>query len=213
LFWILSFETNTKYVSKLYKISQTSSCGQIRKEKHYNTSHIISGHSEGARQQLETLRSGTRHRAAVLIQATWRGWRLRRRWPALRRSLELQQQAAVSATGTLAGVANTSVAVVSVQQARAAAAATATGTGTGAATAGASSTRPRPQPIAGTPPPDPAEKCDHKMIQQTCTLFGLDLVRMIQHSRSFNNEKQEWKSVCECNKYIQIHSLLFCISD
>lgn len=46
---------------------------------------------------------------------------------------------------------------------------TATGTGTG--------TRPRPQPIAGTPPPDPSEKCaDQKMIQQTCTLFGLDLV-------------------------------------
>lgn len=37
-------------------------------------------------------------------------------------------------------------------------------------------TRPRPQPIAGTPPPDPNEKCDAKIIQQTCTLFGLDLV-------------------------------------
>ncbi|PNF36413.1 hypothetical protein B7P43_G16544, partial [Cryptotermes secundus] len=81
--------------------------------------------SEGARQQLETLRSGTRHRAAILIQATWRGWRLRRRWPTLRRSLELQQQTTVSATGTLPSVANTSVAVVSVQQARAAAAAAA----------------------------------------------------------------------------------------
>ena len=134
--------------------------------------------SEGARQQLETLRSGTRHRAAVLIQATWRGWRLRKRWPTLRRSLELQQQTSVTTTtGTLVGVTNTSVAVVSVQQARAAAAAATAGAGTGAATAGASSTRPRPQPIAGTPPPDPAEKCDHKMIQQTCTLFGLDLVR------------------------------------
>ena len=99
---------------------------------------------------------------------------MRKRWPTLRRSLELQQQTSVAtATGTLVGVANTSVAVVSVQQARAATAATTTGT----ATAGASSARPRPQPIAGTPPPDPAEKCDHKMIQQTCTLFGLDLVR------------------------------------
>ena len=37
--------------------------------------------------------------------------------------------------------------------------------------------RPRPQPIAGTPPPDPTDKCDQKMIQQTCTLFGLDLER------------------------------------
>lgn len=44
-------------------------------------------------------------------------------------------------------------------------------------------TRPRPQPIAGTPPPDPNEKCDAKIIQQTCTLFGLDLVsRTYTHS-------------------------------
>lgn len=41
---------------------------------------------------------------------------------------------------------------------------------------GATLTRPRPQPIAGTPPPDPNEKCDAKVIQQTCNLFGLDLV-------------------------------------
>lgn len=89
----------------------------------------------------------------------------------------------MSATGNLPGVANTNVAVVSVQQARATTTATVTGNGT--ATAGTSSTRPRPQPIAGTPPPDPAEKCDHKMIQQTCTLFGLDLVQnFINHTHS-----------------------------
>lgn len=41
---------------------------------------------------------------------------------------------------------------------------------------GATLTRPRPQPIAGTPPPDPNERCDAKVIQQTCNLFGLDLV-------------------------------------
>lgn len=41
---------------------------------------------------------------------------------------------------------------------------------------GGTVTRPRPQPIAGTPPPDPHEKCDQKIIQQTCSLFGLDLV-------------------------------------
>lgn len=43
---------------------------------------------------------------------------------------------------------------------------------------GATLTRPRPQPIAGTPPPDPNEKCDVKIIQQTCTLFGIDLVNI-----------------------------------
>ncbi|XP_074028555.1 unconventional myosin-IXb-like dachs isoform X2 [Leptinotarsa decemlineata] len=47
--------------------------------------------------------------------------------------------------------------------------------------------RPRPQPIAGTPPPDPNEKCDVKIIQQTCNLFGLDLERPppVPPSRSY----------------------------
>ncbi|KAJ8969728.1 hypothetical protein NQ317_003327 [Molorchus minor] len=47
--------------------------------------------------------------------------------------------------------------------------------------------RPRPQPIAGTPPPDPNEKCDAKIIQQTCNLFGLDLERPppVPPSRSY----------------------------
>lgn len=40
--------------------------------------------------------------------------------------------------------------------------------------------RPRPQPIAGTPPPDPTERCDAKIIQQTCSLFGLDLVSVTE---------------------------------
>lgn len=47
-----------------------------------------------------------------------------------------------------------------------------------AKTAAARVTRPRPQPIAGTPPPDPNEKCDANIIQQTCNLFGLDLVSL-----------------------------------
>ncbi|XP_063215940.1 unconventional myosin-IXAa isoform X2 [Bacillus rossius redtenbacheri] len=99
--------------------------------------------SEGARQQLEFLRAGKRHKAAQLIQSTWRGWHVRRRWPTLRRGLEL---AASPSRGA-------------------------------AAASAAATARPRPQPIAGTPPPDPSEKCDHKMIQQTCNLFGLDLER------------------------------------
>ncbi|XP_065342455.1 unconventional myosin-IXb isoform X1 [Cloeon dipterum] len=107
--------------------------------------------SEGARQQLEEMRNSKRHDSAVLIQSTWRGWHLRRRWPALRRTLEMQL--ANCATKNNAGTAS----------------------------------RPRPQPIAGTPPPDAAEKCDHKMIQQTCSLFGLDLERPppVPPSRSY----------------------------
>lgn len=89
--------------------------------------------SEGARQQLEMLRIETRHRAATLIQAVWRGWHFRRRWPTLKRNLELRARSRT--------------------------------------------VRPRPQPIAGTPPPDVMDRCDQKTIQQTCSLFGLDLVR------------------------------------
>ncbi|KAF0301174.1 Myosin-VIIa [Amphibalanus amphitrite] len=37
--------------------------------------------------------------------------------------------------------------------------------------------RPRPQPITGTPPPDVPERCEPSAVQQTCSLFGLDLER------------------------------------
>lgn len=56
-------------------------------------------YSEGVRQQLECLRWETRHHAAVLIQSTWRGWRSRRRWPTLKRNLELHQATVPSAVG------------------------------------------------------------------------------------------------------------------
>ncbi|XP_032669499.1 unconventional myosin-IXb isoform X1 [Odontomachus brunneus] len=127
--------------------------------------------SEGIRQQLENLRAETRRKAAIIIQATWRGWRVRRGWPLRRTTLGVTsgigqkkpQQPTTGNTGTVQ---------------RNVAAGTVTGT----------STRPRPQPIAGTPPPDPSEKCaDQKMIQQTCSLFGLDLERPppVPPSRSY----------------------------
>ncbi|XP_045609513.1 unconventional myosin-Vb-like [Procambarus clarkii] len=99
--------------------------------------------SEGARQQLEMLRIEMRHRAATLLQAVWRGWHFRRRWPTLKRNLELRARSRT--------------------------------------------VRPRPQPIAGTPPPDVMDRCDQKTIQQTCSLFGLDLERPppVPPSRSY----------------------------
>ncbi|XP_015587851.1 unconventional myosin-IXb isoform X2 [Cephus cinctus] len=126
--------------------------------------------SEGIRQQLEQMRSEMRRRAATSIQATWRGWRVRRRWPIRRTTMGVTsgmgkkppQQPASGNVGTIQRSVATS------------------GAGSG--------TRPRPQPIAGTPPPDPSEKCaDQKMIQQTCTLFGLDLERPppVPPSRSY----------------------------
>ncbi|XP_050030454.2 uncharacterized protein dachs isoform X1 [Dermacentor andersoni] len=106
--------------------------------------------SENARQQLEHLREGRRHAAAVLIQAVWRGWHQRIRWPSLRRSLQLH--------GRTPRVANM----------RSQPAVPPVGVGIQG--------RPRPQPISGTPPPE-MERCDNKTIQQTCSLFGLDLER------------------------------------
>ncbi|KAH8028346.1 hypothetical protein MRX96_000085 [Rhipicephalus microplus] len=50
--------------------------------------------SENARQQLELLREARRHAAALLIQAVWRGWHQRLRWPSLRRSLQLHGRVA-----------------------------------------------------------------------------------------------------------------------
>lgn len=52
-------------------------------------------------------------------------------------------------------------------------------------------TRPRPQPITGTPPPIENEKMDAKVIQQTCTLFGLDLVSLILNLSSPHIMMQE----------------------
>lgn len=117
--------------------------------------------SEGIRQHLEKLRTATRQKSATVIQATWRGWRLRCRWNNIKREKELLNASA--------GTSTKNTGARSRQEA----------TGT--------CQRPRPQPIAGTPPPDPNEKCDNKIIQQTCTLFGLDLERPppVPPSRSY----------------------------
>ncbi|KAL1417428.1 hypothetical protein MTO96_006171 [Rhipicephalus appendiculatus] len=104
--------------------------------------------SENARQQLELLREARRHAAALLIQAVWRGWHQRLRWPSLRRSLQLHAPRAANMRSQPA-VPPAGVAIQG---------------------------RPRPQPISGTPPPE-MERCDSKTIQQTCSLFGLDLER------------------------------------
>uniref|UniRef100_A0A0A9W116 Unconventional myosin-Va n=1 Tax=Lygus hesperus TaxID=30085 RepID=A0A0A9W116_LYGHE len=103
--------------------------------------------SEGLRQELESVRWETLHKAAVCLQSAWRAYQARKRWPALKRSLQQNHHPPPSAKAGRTLVTNSTL------------------------------TRPRPQPIAGTPPPDPLEKCDHKIIQQTCTMFGLDLER------------------------------------
>jgi len=112
--------------------------------------------SEGARQHLEGIRFGIREESALLIQSCWRGYFARQKWP-------LQSHY----------VHNLAVNLQCVNE-----------------------RRPRPQPIMGTPPPEPllnnpqfrnpeyleiiptkSDRCDFKTIQQTCSLFGLDLER------------------------------------
>jgi dachs protein len=75
-----SFQANTTL--QLPKDSNVSTSWSLGKR------HIFL--SEGARQQLEALRAETRHNAAVSIQSTWRGWHFRRRWPTVKRQLELR---------------------------------------------------------------------------------------------------------------------------
>ncbi|XP_046866634.1 unconventional myosin-IXa [Drosophila willistoni] len=143
--------------------------------------------SEGIRQHLEHLRTEIRHKSAILMQATWRGWwwrkkmgtnkvkRLRGAQPG---PLPLVTKPNHNSHNTSSKTvnSNTMAALAAVAAAapnavpRLSAKSTNLGTNLGV-------TRPRPQPIAGTPPPDPNEKCDQKIIQQTCSLFGLDLER------------------------------------
>ncbi|EDW88539.2 unconventional myosin-IXa isoform X2 [Drosophila yakuba] len=152
--------------------------------------------SEGIRQHLEHLRTEIRHKSATLMQATWRGWWWRKKMGSggpKRSKLPGHQQTPLSNSKATPNSAAQSKAASSTMAALAAVAAAApisvprlsaktTNLGIGGTVA-----RPRPQPIAGTPPPDPQEKCDQKIIQQTCNLFGLDLERPppVPPSRSY----------------------------
>ena len=110
--------------------------------------------TEGTRQHLEMLRTEKRRDSVTRIQAVWRGYMTRKRWPALRRSLQVytvyqsaSQCITVHQTAhynlhtserTLHGTLPTPP-----PQCQLVAARTSRHQG-----------RPRPQPISGTPPPD-----------------------------------------------------------
>ncbi|XP_018785879.1 PREDICTED: myosin-G heavy chain isoform X2 [Bactrocera latifrons] len=125
--------------------------------------------SEGMRQHLEHLRAEIRTKSATLIQATWRGWQWRKKMGGVKRTRGVNgvitmlptASSATKLTKLLPNNGANSIPRLSAKSTNL--------MGT--------VTRPRPQPIAGTPPPDPNEKCDTKIIQQTCSLFGLDLER------------------------------------
>ncbi|KAK2714712.1 hypothetical protein QYM36_009062, partial [Artemia franciscana] len=108
--------------------------------------------SEAARQQLETLRTETRHRAAILIQSHYRGYISRKVW---RRQLDIRLEAMRSRFLPL----KSSLLQPTNQRQQL--------------------SRPRPQPIACTPPPEAliqanSERFDLKSVQQ---LFGIDKER------------------------------------
>ena len=114
--------------------------------------------SEGARQRLEKMRENRRQISAIKIQALWRGWHSRGGLESSKRVPP--QQSHVQMIGyDHAAMTMTTDRVIS--------------------------QRPRPQPISGTPPPIcdnqmiHVDRCDFKTIQQTCSLFGLDLVSYI----------------------------------
>lgn len=88
--------------------------------------------------------------SATLIQSVWRGWNIRRRWPLIKQNLMALN------VGRNNSVQNQILA------------------------------KPRPVPITGTPPPftttqqqiqtKTLEIVEQNLIQETCTLFGIDLV-------------------------------------
>ena len=126
--------------------------------------------SEGARQQLESLRMIIRKQSATRIQATFRAFLTRRK---LAMAHKVQSVNNNLMKANLVGPSNLN------QMAAAAATTYRTSTLGG-----------RPKPISGTPPPMEGssaatggtmhtDKCDFRTIQLTCSLFGLDLVSNI----------------------------------
>ncbi|XP_003739021.1 unconventional myosin-IXa [Galendromus occidentalis] len=110
--------------------------------------------SENARQQLERFREQRRQTAARLIQGAFREFCRKKRRGLFRKPLPRIRTEAPKSQHPIASART----------------ATLTKTGTLTKLQG----RPRPQPISGTPPPE-NERCDQRLIQQTCALFGLDL--------------------------------------
>ena len=139
------------------------------KEWAHGRKHIFL--SEGARQQLEQLRDAKRTRCATTIQAWWRGINERRRskfgsrpqrnsgfGQPLNNNVFRNHPQQPQANGN-GGNLNIMMQQhqLQLQPQRTA----------------------RPKPISGTPPPldvMQSDRCDFKTIQQTCALFGLDLV-------------------------------------
>lgn len=195
--------------------------------------------SEGARQQLEALRTCTRNRAATIIQSSWRGWSCRQRLPILKHQSRFStnsnhhtlkepemsppnpmtftplnfatltrthnshsqnsdrdlkqglghypssqynenpspEQIPPPSSGPVSLPSSLSPPLAPPLPPPNGGAHTNSACGSVGSANSGGLRPPRPQPISGTPPPEMQERCDPKLVQQTCTLFGLDMVR------------------------------------
>ena len=161
--------------------------------------------SEGARQQLEQMRDSRRAWASTKIQSIWRGWNVRKlrdckpkRNDDIHNSNQFNPLKASTKTTISAmmhhsnnDATNNGTNILLHNKSNMNSSSTGAINGLPLIPGGIQpfqnsqimrSQRPRPQPISGTPPPDasinnnPIDRCDFKTIQQTCSLFGLDLV-------------------------------------
>ena len=111
--------------------------------------------SEGARQQLESLRNMKIHKSATLIQNHWKMLKNRKQQHK-KQNNNINNNIAQDITDSSKNGPDENLNLLWHHSRR-------------------------PKPISGTPPPlDVAsgDKCDFKTIQQTCSLFGLDLVSL-----------------------------------
>lgn len=139
--------------------------------------------SEGARQQLESLRILVRKQSATRIQATFRGFLARRKMAMAHKVQSVNNNLMLKSTSNNSALiaTTTTTEIVSSSQNLNLAMATAANNFQYRSSG-------RPKPISGTPPPAIMEtgngnntmqtdKCDFRTIQMTCSLFGLDLER------------------------------------
>ena len=165
--------------------------------------------SEGTRQHLEKLRADRRNYFATLIQSVWRGRAATRRWPHLRQSLLAGRQGPAPAPGhsALAPLAQITQSRPKTSRPRPQPISGTPPPDTAGAAPFTMRDRPLP-PIQAQETPEPSlvtragngkietgrfngnhlpqqqlDRCDMKTIQNTCALFGLDLVSRFQSNR------------------------------
>ena len=181
------------YSQKLKELASSTSIPRNTSWAH-GRKHVFL--SEGARQQLERMREGRRNEAAIVIQKVWKGWNARSKSLATHQ-MQMPIKSIIKPTTAIAAAAAAASGAAGFNPIGGSAGGISRVSSSSMSRMSLRSGRPRPQPITGTPPPDtvvvptasgaldaspvPAanaakDRCEFKVIQQTCALFGLDLV-------------------------------------